>query len=523
MRAGLWVGILCIVWGLLPLQTIVAQGNKKAKVKIVNADSLLVGTLGKPSRFIGNVHMTHENTLMWCDSLYQYELPDSNYLEAFGHVRVIKNDSIRMSGDYMYYDANKKLIQVRRNVTLEDPQMVLTTDFLDYDGLFDIGYYFNWGQLKDSQNTLDSKKGNYFTQTKIALFKDSVKVNSPEYLIFSDTLKYNTETKLVSILGPTNIYGKGEDNNTLYSEDGWYDSNLGHAELYKNNRVTHLSYEGVADTMVIDSITGMAYLYWNVTLVDTVNNVIVKGEYAQMDREQNKAFVTDSALLIMVGKQDSLFVHGDTLFMDQDSAKNQILRAYYKVKFFSQDLQGLCDSMVYLSVDSTITLYNEPVAWASGNQMTAEKISLLTGNGTIKEFYLNTKAFMVSRREETEMYDQIKGRNMTGYFRDNELYMVYVNGNGETIYFPDDKGNIIGVNTANSSNIRIMIDKRKVTDIVFINKPDGELNPLFLADPEEARLKDFRWLKYMQPLNKFDIFKETQEPEPVEKEEEEKE
>ena len=273
MRAGLWVGILCIVWGLLPLQTVVAQGNKKAKVKIVNADSLLVGTLGKPSRFIGNVHMTHENTLMWCDSLYQYELPDSNYLEAFGHVRVIKNDSIRMSGDYMYYDANKKLIQVRRNVTLEDPQMVLTTDFLDYDGLFDIGYYFNWGQLKDSQNTLDSKKGNYFTQTKIALFKDSVKVNSPEYLIFSDTLKYNTETKLVSILGPTNIYGKGEDNNTLYSEDGWYDSNLGHAELYKNNRVTHLSYEGVADTMVIDSITGMAYLYWNVTLVDTVNNV----------------------------------------------------------------------------------------------------------------------------------------------------------------------------------------------------------------------------------------------------------
>ena len=78
MRAGLWVGILCIVWGLLPLQTVVAQENKKAKVKIVNAASLLVGTLGKPSRFIGNVQITHENTLMWCDSLYQYELPDSN-------------------------------------------------------------------------------------------------------------------------------------------------------------------------------------------------------------------------------------------------------------------------------------------------------------------------------------------------------------------------------------------------------------------------------------------------------------
>ena len=119
--------------------------------------------------------------------------------------------------------------------------------------------------------------------------------------------------------------------------------------------------------MVIDSITGMANLYQNVTLVDTINDVIVKGEYAQMDRERNRAFVTDSALLIMVGKQDSLFLHADTLFMDQDSAKNQIVRAYYKVKFYSQDMQGLCDSMVYLSVDSTITLFNEPVTWASGS------------------------------------------------------------------------------------------------------------------------------------------------------------
>ena len=66
--------------------------------------------------------MTHENTLMWCDSLYQYELPDSNYLEAFGHVRVIKNDSIRMSGDYMYYDANKKLIQVRETSRWKIPR-----------------------------------------------------------------------------------------------------------------------------------------------------------------------------------------------------------------------------------------------------------------------------------------------------------------------------------------------------------------------------------------------------------------
>ena len=108
-------------------------------------------------------------------------------MEAFGNVHVIQNDTLNLWGDFMLYNGNTEFAKVRDNVIMKDPKITLTTDFLDYDGLFDIGYYFNWGQLKDSQNTLDSKKGNYFTQTKIPLFKDSVKVNSPEYLIFSDT------------------------------------------------------------------------------------------------------------------------------------------------------------------------------------------------------------------------------------------------------------------------------------------------------------------------------------------------
>lgn len=511
MRIGIWVGILCMLWGVLPGE-VVAQAVKKSKVDIKNADHFFLDTQENLKKFVGNVYLVHDDTRMWCDSLFQVERGDTNYLEAFGHVKVIKNDSITMTGDYMFYDANNKLIQVRRNVILEDPQIVLTTNYLDYDGIFDIGYYFNWGRLKDKLNTLDSKRGNYFTQTKLAFFKDSVKVVSPDYTIYSDTLKYNTENKRVSILGPTNIYGKGEDNNTLYSEDGWYDSQLGHAELYKNNRITHQTYKGVADTMIIDSISGMANLYRNITLVDSINNVIVKGEIAQMNRTTNESFVTDSALLILVGKQDSLFLHADTLYMSQDSVENQILRAFYKVRFFNQDMQGVCDSMVYLSADSTVTLYKDPVTWATGNQMTAETISLLMGDGQVKQFFLDTKAFMVARRGETEMFDQIKGRNMVGYFKDNELYMVYVNGNGETIYYPDDKGAIIGINKATSSNIRIMIDKRKIKDIIFMNKPDGELLPLFLVNPEEERLKDFRWLKYLQPLDKHDIFNEKHPP-----------
>ena len=65
-----------------------------------------------------------------------------------------------------------------------------------------------------------------------------------------------------------------------------------------------------------------------------------------------------------------------------------------------------------------------------------------------------------------------------------------------------------------------MIDKRRVTDIIFMNKPDGDLTPLLLVNPEEERLKDFRWLQYLQPKDRYDIFN-TPLPPKEEKEEEE--
>ena len=501
MRAGLWVGILCIVWGLLPLQTVVAQGNKKAKVKIVNADSLLVGTLGKPSRFIGNVHMTHENTLMWCDSLYQYELPDSNYLEAFGHVRVIKNDSIRMSGDYMYYDANKKLIQVRRNVTLEDPQMILTTDFLDYDAANRVGYYFNKGTIKDSINTLISDIGYYYLPINEMFFKDSVKVYTPEYTMYSDTLKYQTET-VITILGPTNIYG---DNRTLYSENGWYNSLTSHAELYKNNHLTYNEYLGRADTLIVDSLSGKAIMHQNIHLYDTVNNVIVEGNYGEVTKNNDYAYVTERAQLILVGKTDSLFVHGDTLSSSKDSLGNNVLKAYYNTKFFNPDLQGICDSMIFPVADSTVYLFGTPIVWASGNQLTGTTIDMHLKNNEVDLFHLNNKAFIVNQLD-TAKFNQIKGRNMTGYIRHNELYLVEVDGNGESIYYPDDKGVIIGLNKTISSAIKIHLKEKRVNRIVFITKPEGTLNPLIIVDPKDRFLKDFEWHQDKQPRSKEDIF-----------------
>lgn len=488
------------------------EAQQKAQIKIQNSDSLVFTKMpGKPNRFLGNVKLRHQDMFMTCDSLYQYA--DSNYIEAFGHVHAVQNDTLNLWGDFLLYNGNTEKAKVRRNVIMKDPQITLTTDSLNYDAANRIGHYFDSGTIKDSVNTLISDIGYYFVAINEMFFKDSVKVYTPDYTLYSDTLKYQTVTKVITILGPTRIIG---DNRTLYSEYGWYNSLTTHAELYKNNRLTYNEYVGRSDTLVVDSITGTAIMRQNIHLYDTVNNVIVEGNYGEVLKNNDYAFVTERALLILVGEQDSLFVHGDTLSVSKDTIGNNVMKAYHNTKFYSFDLQGVCDSMVFPVADSTVYLYKAPIVWASGNQLTATDISMHMTNNQVDRFNLNNKAMIVNPVDSTMykllpdqkgiMYNQIKGRDMVGYVKNNELYLMLVNGSGEAIYYPDDKGFIIGLNKAISSTIKIELDQKKIKEITFINKVEGTMNPLFMVKPEDLHLKDFHWYIDKKPMTKEDIF-----------------
>ena len=502
LLSATYLKTICLLLFVLVTGPVFSQ--QKASIQILHADSAVLDIAAGRNILINNVRMRHDDFIMKCDTLYQYS--EQNYIEAFGHIHVVQNDTLNLWGDYMTYDGNTRLVKIRRNVTLQNQQVILTTHFLDYNALDRIGHYFNQGTLKDSTSTLNSRIGYYYLNSNEAFFRDSVRVYTSEYEMHSDTMKYNTQNKIITIIGPTTIYG---ENRTLYSEDGWYNSLTSHAELYKNNSLTYNEYLGKADTMVIDSITATVVMKQHIHLYDTVNNILVEGHYGEVFRENDSAFVTSRALLTMIGKQDSLFLHGDTLFVVKDTAGNNLMKAYHHVKFFNPELRGIADSVVFPVADSTIYLYAKsgdiPIVWAAGNQMTATTIHMRMSNNQIERFYLNNKAMIVNQLDSVQ-FNQIKGRDMIGHMRNNELYLVDVNGSGETLYYPDDKGTIIGLNKATSSYLKIYLQARRVKDIVFISSVEGNLNPTFLVTSEERFLKDFMWLIEKQPAQKEDIF-----------------
>lgn len=505
------------------------------KIQIINANSIDYDeyTLGKNiKRLKGNVEFKHENALMYCDSAYFNT--KENTVKAFSNIHFNQGDTINLYGDFFYYDGNTKLAKVRNNVRLENNSAVLTTDSLNFDRNTNIGYYFEKGIIKDNSNTLTSLNGYYYSDTKDFFAIDSVKLVNKRYTMVSDTLKYNTESKISYFLGPTTIVN---DTNIIYCENGWYNTNTDISQFNKNAYLKSKNTKISGDSLFYNRNSGIGKAYNNVTIIDTSQKIILKGNIGEYIENPQASFITDSAMFMQYDNGDTLFLHGDTLryrliktYTKADSIRIdtvddgiktdtifytkvdsfKLLRAYNKVKLYRTDFQSKCDSLIYSFKDSTIEMYQNPVIWSDKNQLTADFIKLFTKKNHPHRINLNTNAFIISK-EDSIRFNQIKGKDMIGYFRADSLYKVDVVGNGESIYFPKDDSDtsnieLIGVNHVESSSMIIFLSNNKPNKIIFNTMPKGVLNPINYIPKEQLILKGFVWLDYIRPKKVSDIF-----------------
>ena len=199
----LFTGILCL-FGicLLSAQDKKAEPEKKkTRVDLLYADEAQADDELKPNAQIltGSVKLRHDSMYMYCDTAYLYQ--HNNSVEAFGNVRMEQGDTLFIYGDYLYYDGMSQLAMLRNHVRMINRSTVLTTDSLNYDRIFNLGYYFEGGTLMDSVNVLTSVWGEYSPSTKLAVFNHDVTLENPRFVLTSDTLKYSTLTKIATILG----------------------------------------------------------------------------------------------------------------------------------------------------------------------------------------------------------------------------------------------------------------------------------------------------------------------------------
>jgi lipopolysaccharide export system protein LptA len=461
----------------------------------------------KIRKLLGNVSFKQDDVLMYCDSAYQYL--DRNEIEAFSNVRIVQSDTVTITGDRGFYDGDRRTARMIGNVVMRDPRMTLTTSALDYNLTNQTAYYTTGGHLTDPQNTLDSQQGSYDTRSKVFVFKRDVHLVSTDAKngqteLRNDTLRFNTITKIAYFNGPTRIKGP---NGNLYAEKGVYNTVTRVSNFERNAKIETPGYLLGGDQLVYDEGKLYGVATGHVSLISKKDNILLRGDVGRYWRALGRTKLYGSRPVVRnISGKDTLYLAADTLLsvearptkMDQ----RPVLYAWPKVQIFRGAMQGRCDSLTYERQDSIIYLNRDPILWQAHNQMTSDSMEIRQKRGQIDQVRLFSKAFVISE-DTLHDFNQVKGRNILAYFKQNRINRIDVLGNAESIFYAlDGDTAMTGVNKSLSGTIRVSFTDNKIHKISLLAKPEAAFMPPHELNEENTRLKGYRWRPTERPTRR---------------------
>ena len=496
---------------LLLSQTLVAQEQdtvqrKKTRIHIDHYDvATFSKSMGDMQRLIGHVKMHHDSAYFFCDSAYFYE--KTNSFKAFQNVHIIVNDSVEVFSDLLDYDGNTRFAEFFDNVKLMDDSTTLLTEYMTYDRNLHLACYPDSATTYRGDKTLISCIGYYRDDIKEFSFFENVEVLSPKYQMFTDTLFYNTAIEKMWFEGPTTIIDK---ENTLEGKHGYYLVDKDVAFLDKRPLMYNEKQRMRSDSMYYNRDVGLAKAFDHVDMIDTSYKIVMRGNYFEMWEDSGFSFATDSAYAISYEGTDSLYIHGDTLFVHVDKEKEEVekLIARRNVRFFKSDLQGKCDTLTYLMSDSTIKMRVAPILWAEDSQLSGTDIDIKLKEQTVEWVLQKGNAFVVSK-DTIEGFNQIKGTDITSWFSNGNIHYVNVDGTkAETIYWiRDNDGSLIGIDVSDSETMTIEMEDQRVSIIKSFKDIHETMYPEDDLKESDRYLSGFKWHDEARPTDKNDIFR----------------
>lgn len=531
-----------------------ANRNQQDKVFLEYADELYTDEyLNKGHQVLrGNVKFRKGGMFMYCDSAYFY--PETNSLDAFGNVKMEQGDTLFVYSDLLYYNGQRQLARLRTNnrqkVRLINRNVTLTTDSLNYDMMTELGYFMEGGKIEDNQNTLTSDYGQYSPRTKDAEFNDNVLLVNENYNMRTDRLLYNTDTHIARIVSPTTIES---ENDTILTRSGWYNTSTEEAQLNSRSTIIHAdslnnvtTLEG--DSIIYDKISGIsrAYMFRDRTktampmvITDTANKTILIGGFGLYNDKTKESFATEYPLLMEHSRPDTIFLRADTIrtytyhygkkpvepvlvdslgapldslatikaLAEADSINKEteyhIAKAYNRARFYRNDLQGVADSITFVSRDSMMYLNRKPIIWSGQRQVSGNIINVHFNDSTVDWAELPDYGMMAEAVEE-EFYNQMSGKKMKAYFHDQTLRHLFVDGNVQTIFLPMENDSTYNkLVNAESSYMTIDMQDKKMEKLKMWPEVTGSVTPLFLVKKSQYYLQNFQWYDIIRPKREW--------------------
>jgi lipopolysaccharide export system protein LptA len=531
-----------------------AQANKKITDTSGNkSDSLKVVEILSANRYgyakkdsltellllVGKVALKQEGTIFYADSaVYNRK---EKFVEAFKNVHINDRDSVHAYSDYLMYHTDTKVANLKKNVRLTDGKSTLYTEDLQYDVNPRVGNYRHGGRVVNGTSVLTSDEGTYYADLKDFYFKEDVKLKDPQYYLESDSLLYNTNSEIATFISET--YIEDSVKRTILTSEGYYDLKNKNASFGKRPVIHDGPMTIIAETVVTDDRTGMSVLTGNAIFKDTTQGLTVLANSIVSNKITGSMIATERPLMIIAqdNKKDSTYISADTLYsgrlselpvivdstvtdstapapktdtnlVKNDTAINdstdRFFRAYHNVKIFSDSLQAVSDSLFYSGKDSIFRLFTDPIVW-SGNgasQVTGDTIYMYTKNKKPHQLNVFENGLMISKTG-VDMYNQLRGNRLFGYFTEGEINNIRAKGNAESIYYAkDEEDKLIGINKASSDIIDMRFKNKQLNKVVLISAATGKIVPYRMATEEDRQLRSFKWQEKRRPKSKFELF-----------------
>ena len=505
--------VLCL-FGICLVQAMQSPTRKKKRpqgdrVYLLHADELKYDMFGaNPDAQIvkGKVSFLHQGAHLTCDSAYFYQ--NSNSVRAFGHVHFRQGDTLSLVCDRADYDGQMQMMHARKNVVLHHRKQVLRTDSLDYDRLYDMANFFEGGTLIDGKDRLVSDWGEYHTKTREAKFVYNVKLRSGKDLVTTDTLYYDVRKSKAHMVGPSKIVS---GQSIVHTSNGYYDTKSDQAQLYGRSTLTDKDKTIMGDSLYYVK-DGMSRGYGNVVYVDKKNKNSLHCNTLQYNEKTGYGFATRNPVAIDYSQKDTLWVHSDTMkiytfHINTDSVYRKV-HAFHKVRAFRNDVQAVCDSLVFNSLDSCMTMYRDPIVWNGNRQLLGEVIKVYMNDSTIRFAHVIGQALSIDQMPDSIHFNQVTSKEMKAYFENGQARMGESIGNVQTIYYltNDKDSSLVGLNYMETDTMRMYVSPQRQLEKIWANKSVGTFYPITQVPPSRQKLPNFAWFDDLRPIDKNDIF-----------------
>lgn len=495
MKSQIRYSLFLVLFILLGLGYTPVEAQKRREVKYTASGFAQKVGRGNDSyiRLMKDVRfdIKSKKTIITGDSSYYFE--KRGFMQVFGRVMVREGDSTTITGRRLDYNLETRDAKFRQNVIYKSgKKMTLFTDNLDYDFQTKKASYFEGGRVEDNTTKLNSKNGVFDQEKNTITFTGDVVLVSPDFTLKSSKLVYNQLTKIATTTTPTEIINA--DGTVVNAEKGGVFNTVDDQTTLTDATIETETYRVKANKISFDDIKKIYTAKGNVVLTGKEDDMVIYGDESKFSKEGGLSKVYGNPLLKKLMNNDTLYLTADTLAsFDSDIKTERYLLAYNNVKILSLDISGIADSLSYQFSDSTINFFTDPVLWSDESQIEADSITVQLAYNKIDKMFMDVNSFIITQ-DTVKNFNQIKGRNMTAFFKDGSMDKLYVYGNGESIYFAlENEVDVVGMNKIFCSDMIIRLIDNKVDNITFYTNPDAVFIPPHELLEPETRLPGFRW------------------------------